>query len=424
MAITEIILAGDSLTAGTIGLFAASEGGQGNFDELLGARLGRIPGIGPEISSGIRTTGVGAEFLPAAYEWSWTGSWTVIQSTDLWDKLPYGILSPPTTYPSGFYANGASNIAKYTIPAEQSPVIGFALYWIDYTNGGDWSYRIDGTGSWIAMGQNLANDNKLCKFYVGTPVTSYVEIRAGGAVSGDVGCCPAGIELYFYDPLTTTTGVIVHNIGINGQSLAALTATTSGDHMAFFDSVKLGTGNPLPIKPNICTMMHINDLSLGVATWQANMLTFRNRVAATGAKIIFMCPWECLPGSYDITVQASMRQATRDAGAARYLDFFDEWYRLGFTNNASQSRYLYDSLHLNQAGYIDVADRLYWFLRKHFLQVGSGSTPFTLGSSSLGGTDTLGGTPGTYTPIHNTTGNTGKTSFRTGSGVSIGSAAW
>lgn len=379
MAISQLVFTGDSLTQGTGPSSvnpAIAQGGQGCWAELVAERLANIAGLGPLLSSGMR--GVWLGLLTGGDEWSFAGTWTAVATTDAWDKTPYGHAK---------YANGSTNIATYTRPSTYRTVVGFAIYWVDYTNGGNWSYRIDG-GSWTAMGQTLANDNQLCKFYVSSSVTSTVEIRAADSSGTGVGCLPVGIELFYS---TATQGLIVHNIGTNGERLDNLVKVTSGDRMAFFDSVKLGTGSPISNTPNAgITIMHINDVAIAnTTTWANDLTTFYNRVSSL-APVGFINPWECETGTYDQTQQTNYRAQTKTSAAslgAQVYDLYDAWSSNGFTANAGAVAAGYlcsDHIHESQAGHLELATKLYWFVRDQLLGYGavSNSYPVTANRSA------------------------------------------
>ncbi len=319
MTIRQLIVTGDSLSAGAVGATLISEGGSGCWPELVADKLGNIAGIGPLLSSGARFVALGDMFGEDA-EWVYTGTWTEVAST-AWDKLPYGY---------GRTASGSSNIATYTLPRLSRSVVGFAIYWVDYTSGGNWSYRIDG-GAWTNMAQTLANDNVLCKFYVSGTVKSTVEIRAANAAGTSVGCFPAAIEMFYS---TATDGIIVHNLAITGERLNDLVNYSTGDHMAFWDSVRLGTGSPIDNEPNGGTiMLHLNDVNIdNAATWATDLTTFHTRVSPLGP-VGFMSPWECNPDGYNVTDQATYRAQTKTTAATLgvpVLDMYDEWQHAGF----------------------------------------------------------------------------------------------
>ncbi len=365
MAIKQFVFAGDSLSMGTVGASSIYQGGKGSWAELVTERLANLPEIGPLISSGIRGCWLGLVGTNPC-EWTFSGSWTDVVSTDAWDKAPYG----GSGIGGSQYANGSSNVATWTRSVWMRHIVGFAIYWIDYTNGGNWQYRIDG-GTWTNMGQTLVHDNKMCKFYINTAVTSSVDIRAFNGTSG-VGCLPVGIELFYTNPTVGgLSGFIAHNIAINGSLLHELTATTSGDRMAFFDSVKLGTGSPITNQPNVGVIsMNINDVQLNnTTTWGNDLTSLYNRVSPLGP-VGFMSPWLGSEGSSSL--QASYRAKTKTIAAslgASVFDLFDEWSSNGWSTLALENAagLLLDNLHESQIGNLDIALRVYWFVRNEIL---------------------------------------------------------
>lgn len=362
MTVSQIALVGDSQTEGTYLDFAYSRSGQGSWAELLADRLANISGIGPLLSSGFRGVGLG---LAGSVEWTFTtggDAWTGITSASAFDKLPYGI---------GRYAFGPAKIATYTIPNHQRPNVGFALYYVDLSNGGNWQYRIDG-GAWTNMGQTLSHNDALCKFYVPTPVTSTVEIRASSDASTGVNCIPAGIELFYASP-STTQGLIVHNVALDGRELHELALTGSGDRMAWFDSVTQRGANTISNTPaaGIVIMQLTNDCHLinNTATYASDITTVRNRLASIGPLLVLNV-WEY---SGEASQQASYRaQAKTTWGGfspvVPVIDLYDAWASNGITGytQAAAAGLMGDIAHESQLSHFDIARRAYGPVRNTF----------------------------------------------------------
>lgn len=382
--IRTLLFTGDSTTQGTQGGFNMALGGRGCWYELVAERLANVEGVGPLISSGFRGCNLG--FTASGYPSEWTvpsSGLTSVLSTDAFDVYPYT---------AGRYANGASKIWTWTKPARWRSIVGFALYWVDKTSGGNWQYRIDG-GTWTNMGQTLNHNNKLCKFYVATAVTTSVDIRASSDASTGVDCFPAGIEVYYQDPLATTQGLIVHCIAVNGSRLNQLCATTSGDRLAFLDSVQLGTGSPLSPTPNAgVLMMHINDVVLASSSgWATDLTTLNSRASPLGP-VGFINVFEANTSVYGQVQQTNYRAQTKTTAAgfatpAKVYDIYDAWASNGWTGNAEADAagMFMDLTHESQAGHIDIASRIYWFVRNQILSLGAVSTgyPATANKTSV-----------------------------------------
>lgn len=373
MTIKTIVFGGDSLMMGTAYYpIDYSKVGPGSFIQQDADRLANISGVGPLISSGVRPHWLGFPGVTSApAEVVETGSWADCTSSDAFDKMPYG---------RGRYANGSGNTVLWTIPKALPPVVGFKFYWVDLLVGGNWSYRIDG-GAWTAMGQTLANDQKMAQFYVSGTVTSTLEVRAANAAGTAVWCLPFGPEWFFRDP-ATTTGLIVHNLGSNGAFLRDLVASTSGDRMAFYGTgsdgaIKNGTGSPISNRANCASVgMWINDISLNDAGagggYDQNLTTWTTR-QQTLATVILMNAWGL--GDLDSAMQIAYRarlKAVAATNGVQVKDFFDDYNALGYgSTNATQSAKLLsqglvgptDSSHINVAGHTDIARRLYPWLR-------------------------------------------------------------
>lgn len=370
MAVTQIAFVGDSLTQGTGNSEAISTGGSGSWFELVADRLSLTP-AGPLLSSGFRSVALSIN----TSEWAFntiTGNtasgWKAVASTDLFDRLPYGY---------GWYSSAGSSVtATYTIPAAYDrPVVGFACYWVDYSGGGNWQYRVDG-GTWTNMGQTRTSNAGLKKFYVSGTVTSTVDFRPHDGTT-NAGCFPAGVEMFYYAP-STTTGLIVHDVGVSGETLHHLVASgTSGDRMAWFDSVTLGTGSPIANTPTYTILMHINDAgtanSPNVTTWAADLSTFNTRAAAVSI-VGYMNPWEADTATYTAVNQSNYRAQTKTSAAgfspvSQVLDFFDAWTPRGWTNNAAlvADGVLFDAVHESAYGHGEITPLVYWFVRRNFV---------------------------------------------------------
>ncbi|HSX14595.1 MAG TPA: hypothetical protein VLE72_01635 [Candidatus Saccharimonadales bacterium] len=340
------------------------------------------------MSSGYRGVSIG--IIGSSPEWDFTqgNPWTDVVSTDAFDVLPYG---------KARYGNTPFQIATYNRPSQWRTPVGVAIYYVDYSGGGDWQYRID-NGTWTNMGQNLAHDNKIAKFYVPTAVNSTIDFRGfdGGA---PIGCLPAGVELFWTDPTAPNAhGLIIHNIAVGQQRLDGTTIATSGDRLAFIDSVKLGTGSPIDNYPNAGTvMMHINDVTaFNDTTRWANDLTILFNRASPFGPVGFMSPWEC--DATSATNQNNYRNQTKTTAAslgAKVYDIYDAWTSNGWgtgvgTQNAALTSigYLNDGTHESQAGHLDLATRLYWWFRTQLL---SGITEPSLKTYTIESTKLLDG---------------------------------
>ncbi len=374
--ISQLAIIGDSLSTGFPTGSAMGDGRQGGWDELLAEGLANISGLGPMLSSGYRGVANG---IQSFREWSYAGTWTTVTNANLWDKLPYGF---------GKTASGAGSIATFTRPIEWRTPVGFKLYWVDLSTGGNWQYRIDG-GSWINMGQTLAHDSKICAFYVPTPFTDTIDIRAFDGTSS-AGCFPAGIELFWSDPTAPgASGLIVHHYAVGSQNLHKLFTSIAGDRMAIMDSVKLGTGSPIVNAANICTlMMHINDVKDfgNTTTWANDLTSFNSRVSPLGP-VAFMNPYETVPTTFNATTQSDYRAQTKTTAAgfatpAKVLDLYDLWTAngwgtgVGTQNDVIQAAGLtFDNIHETLAGHLDLYFRIYWWIRTQILSGLNDNTP-------------------------------------------------
>ncbi len=394
MAITQLASLGDSLTQGTVpfgpGGFSTYQGGLGCWLELAAERLGNRPDIGPLISPGFRQVHLG---LAADNEWLSSGTWTQTTTSDLFDRAPFG---------RAFYSTDSSATYTFTSSTKWRPIVGFDLFWIDYTKtgsiGGDWQYSLDGGTSWTNMGQPILHDQKLKKFYVNSPITGTLKVRPFDGTSA-VGALPVGITPYFIDPRTATKGFIWHNLGSGAQTLQTnCNPTTAGDRLAWFDDVTLGTGSPISHQPSIITNMFINDVNVsgGTATTWGNALDALYTRFHTYARILFLSPYEANPGVYSTTTQASLRSKTKERAAAngqKYLDIFDAWNNLGINNNADADAqgFLYDLTHETQAGHIDMAERLFRSVQINYFPALTVIEDFTNSSSQVGEFEIQGG---------------------------------
>lgn len=370
MSLNQFVITGDSITAGNIGgNFTYGQGGSGSFVQLVRERLGNISGLGPIVSSGFQGC-----YLSEG-TWSFSAGWTNTQSTDAWDLGPYGAA---TTTRYQRYANGSTNTVTFTANANLIyPNHGFMLYYVDYTNGGNWSYSIDGGATYTNMGQTLNTNNKIGKFYVTTPLKmgDTVIIRAANSAGTGVGCAPLGIEVFYQNP-ATASGLIVHNLALSGSNLHELVASTSGDRLAWFKSSKITLGtNAISHIPNLGVINEqINDVTAqGDSTvWGNDLTTFYNAVSGLGP-VGFYSPYESYYlGVYPQATQTAFRAQTLSSAnslGAKYISWYTELSNLGFTgyDSIKANGYLVDSIHPSQKGDNYWAERLYGWILTNFL---------------------------------------------------------
>ncbi len=392
--ITQFASLGDSLTQGTVpfgpGGPSTYQGGLGCYLELAAERIGHRPDVGPLISPGFRQVHLGGA---ADNEWLATGPWTQTTTTDLFDRAPFG---------RAFYSIDASALNTFTYLNYWRPIVGFDLFWIDYTKtgsvGGDWQYSLDGGTNWTNMGQTILHDQKLKKFYVNSPITSTLKIRPFDGVSA-VGALPVGIIPYFVDPRTVTKGFIWHNLGSGGQTLQGnCNPATSGDRLAWFDDVTLGSGSPISHQPSLITVMFINDVNFSggtSTTWGTALDALWTRFNSY-ASMLFMSPYETSPPFYNITTQAGLRSKTKAIAAShsqQNLDIYDEWAALNIVANAGADTqgFLYDATHESQSAMVDIGERLFRKVTRHYLPELVYLENYVNGTSSVGDYEVLAG---------------------------------
>lgn len=362
MTVTTIDLVGDSEAEGS--LFTGSQivGGMGCWAELVAQRLGNISGIGPLLGAGFRSVGLAQETF-ATGEMAYAGSWTSVVSTDAHDKLPYGY---------GKTGNGSDRILTYTpcpVGSSYPPIVGFDYWWVDLAGGGNPSYSLDGGSGWTNFAETIVGNNGLKKCYIASAITSTLKVRCANAAGTGTLAFPAGITPYFSDPRSATTGIVLNNFGLIGETLHHLVQSTSGDRMAILDSVTLGSGSPISSNPTITLVLHINDVQLANSTqWGTDLTSLNTRASAVGT-VGFLNMWAVETTDYNATQQINYRAQTKTTAAGlspvvKVLDIFDAWSALGLTTLTSQAAaFLADSLHPSQAGHKDLARRVYWWLR-------------------------------------------------------------
>ncbi len=402
MSIKQFTFLGDSLTQGTWdGTSSISQGGKGCWVELVAERLANISSIGPLVSAGFRGIWKGiSPYGKGGLEWSQSAGWTQVVTTNSFDKVPWGL---------GWYASGSTKTVSYTVPTQWRPIVGFAIDWIDYSGGGNWSYRVNG-GAWTAMGQSLQNDDHYCRFYVSSAVQpgQTIDIRAADVSGSSVGCFPVGIHPFFMAP-STTDGLIVHNIAADGQTLHDLTlphgsgsggTTTAGDRMAILDSVRLGTGSPIASTSTIgASIMFINDVPdiNNTSTWTTDLNTVHTRISAL-CTMGLLSPWEVDVALAPYADQASYRSQTKTSAAGyspvvQVYDIFDAWNADGFGGQGAQNIALFNegfiiklfgsnAVHEGQLGHLDLAARLYGWIRAQFFSSYAGVPSFTVASTA------------------------------------------
>lgn len=398
MTVSTIVSFGDSLTEADENSVnaAISEGGTGGWPELCSEMLGNLAGIGPKISEGARGEWINAAAVGAP-EWTQAGSWTAVTSSDAWDKLPYG---------QGEYsAAGITAMKTWTKPRRwRTTLHGVAVYFVDYANGDVWSYSTDGGTTWTNC-PAVSKDNRLAKFYVTGNIASFM-YRAANAAGTAKGCFPAFIEPFYLAP-STATGVIWHNLAVNGALLHTTVAATSGDRLAFLDSVHALDGTVISNQPNVgILMMHGRDVILNnTGTWNTDMGTLCTR-AQPLTTVLFMNHFELAkfpdetnsitPG-FPWDVQTSYRDQLKTTAAAKspvvqVFDQYDRYSKMGFgiasgttvTITNSQNVALraqgilnpLDNGHQLAAGHKDQATAVYWFLRNNLFSVGNAPSSY------------------------------------------------
>jgi lysophospholipase L1-like esterase len=347
--IRHVVCIGDSITAGGVGGFNYAAGKKGSWPERL-ATAASHP-IGPDAGLGFRGLWRLDGYQP---EWRKEGNWTGTTRTDPFDVGLFG---------RGIRSiGGSATTLTWTKPSNVS-VAGFDLYWFNAPNAGNWQYRVD-NGAWLNMNQTRPSaDNKLYKFYVGRPMQSSVQIRAH---NGTAACLApiGGIGIYSVDP-NTSHGLIVHNLGADGQTLANLVRTSSGDPLAWFDAV---VSNPesLKIQPDLVIAMFSNDVALNDITRFRNDLTkFVDRVRPY-ADVLLMNPYE--RGGSSPSAQSNYRATTASLAAAKncgLLDLYQAYASAGATGYAQANGVglMYDGAHPSQLGHNDISARVWRLLR-------------------------------------------------------------
>lgn len=402
--INQLVIAGDSLSALTTNYLNFANGGydaiNSSFDflgldpfqwtERVIGRLGGTASLGPIIGSGFRSI-ISNVNNGSNSEWWWggggggvswggaSGSWTSVLSTDLWDKSPYGRTASDTVSTMRYASNGTNSYITWVKPPGMPTIVGWAFYYMDYTSGGNWSYQVDGdgtstTGSWTNHGQTNSNNNTIKKFYVSGAINTRVVFRAANSAATSQGFCPMGIEVFYLDPTSgNTSGLIVHNLAVGGTQLYEFAKSTSGDRLAWFDSVVLGTGSPITNSPNLGTfIMHINDVSRGsTSQFTTDMTTFYNRVSPLGP-VGFTAPWEGDTSTWSSVNQAAYRailHSTATSLGAKWFDLYDSYAASGWTGNAAAGTagllYNYgatDNTHPSLAGNREIAARMFKFI--------------------------------------------------------------
>lgn len=405
MTILQVATMGDSTVDATTGNVKRAYGGTGCFSDILADLL--APWFGPVLGTGF----LGARLSGSAWtEWSGSGSWTRTVSTDAFDTAP-----AREAYHS---AGGSGTTRTWTRPVgiPSDAIVGFCIYWIDYPSGGDWQYRIDG-GTWTNMGQTRLADNKLKKFYIAQPITTSLAVRAYDGTAA-AGCCFAGLEPFYIAPQGVTRGVIVHNLGVNSENFLEFTRSGSGDWGAWFDSVVLGTGNPITNQPDACVSgFWTNDILDGLPTtnFTAAWQTLWARLAFSKRMLLNAFEQDPAWPGREVATQAAYRQASTDAAAALSIpefNVYDRWAAnatpAGYDGikSTAPAAYLTDQLHPSERGHGDIGRRLAKEVAVRVLLLGPLVNPFTIGESQLAG-DLLAG------QIHQTVTLTGRASTLT-----------
>lgn len=411
VAINRFAYLGDSTWQGTVLSPSIAQGGKGNAAEHVADKFASIPGIGPLVSSGKRGCWLGSNggSFVGDGEVTTAGSWTDVVSTDAFFKAPYGVNAAPASVAQRSAA-GTTAIKTWTNPSTWRTAVGYAITFVDYSGGGDWSFRDSANPTYVSNGQTLHTDNRLTEFYVAHAVApgQSVDIRAATAAGVAAGCLPLFVEWFWIDPTSGASGIIFDNFAVSGSRLHAMCASTSGDPLACLDSITRGTGwgsASISSTPNLGVLCgHINDFALGSSTnWGTDLATLQARVAPLGPLALWN-PWEANTALFPQADQTAYRAQTKASAAgftpiSKVLDLYDAYAALGYTGNAAVVAGGFVSADLTHEtpvpGHPDIANRVYWFLRNTIFSslIGGNVQGFTFGKSAFGGADGFGGTP-------------------------------
>lgn len=347
----NIACIGDSITEGYLGDYEYTVGGPGSWVDKLGSAMGRA--IGPNVGYGFRGLWLGLD-NNSDHEWKATGTWSRTAPSQAFDVCPFG---------DGFHSNGGSSAVLTWTKPRGITVTGFDLFWFGMAGAGNWQYRVD-SSAWSNMNQSLSTPaNKLHKFYVARPVQASVQIRAH---NGSAPCVApiGGIGIYSRDP-RNAAGVVIHDLGRDGDFLGSFTRASAGDPFAWLDAV---VTNPpdLKIWPALVTVMFSNDVAFNnTAKWRSDLLKLINRVSPY-ADVLLMNPYE--QNGRDPTVQANFRAATQSVASEQrcgLLDLYDAWAAAGDQGwTAANARGLMDgNNHPSALGHADIAGRVWRLLR-------------------------------------------------------------
>jgi hypothetical protein len=268
-------------------------------------------------------------------------------------------------------ATNPGGVATWTKPAWMTrPLTGGYLYWIDDPAVGQFSYRVNG-GAWSAMPSARLRDHKLKRFWIGGNIR-VLSVRNATTNSAATGCGLAGFEPWTA-PRGTTNGFILHNLAMPGQYSGDFIYASSGDPLAFLDSVVDETGDVL-CNADLFGVMFVNDTQPRSTDYSAtkaryNAIVDRMRAYADG----FILAYVEQGGSRlngplgTAATQSALRDAGRTVSANRglaFINLYDALAAEGVTGfaQAAAAGFLSDSVHPSQLLHDDIAARVFRML--------------------------------------------------------------
>lgn len=367
-------------------------GGLGNYVQRAANALARLAGLGPLACSG--WVGLDA-FSPSPATYS--GSWTTIGDNDAEDKAPWGEING-VMFPK--YATASDRIVRIPFDATfRYPNVVTEVVVVDKSSSGNFSWRMNNTGSWTNVSETWQQDNKLFSLLIPQAflLGETLDIRGANAAGTAVHVMPVARRVWYQTP-SSAVGVVFDHVGASGAALATLVeglSTSTGqptgnkDRLAWVDPTKCRLGTDcVAHTPTLGAVFEtINDVPLhgDDAVHQTNCVTFSKRLSPI--KVGILIPYEAnTTGVYPETTQAEFRDAA-EAAAATFtptgttLNLYDQLAAMGITGYAAMTAvgYLSDGLHLGRLGslWAGSAAQVYgWLLREFFTAFMSAQTSY------------------------------------------------
>lgn len=248
------------------------------------------------------------------------------------------------------------------------------IIWMDSPISAGFSYSTNGGGTWVDVPTTLPSGFVIVKTSV--TIANPTDFRIRAATAAGVGGLTIQCGIVAYSTVAPTTGVVVHNMAMDGGAWIgsatnfSLIRLAGGDSLRMLDNAS-DPGNNGSFQPSLCIVhLGVNDLqnlgaALAVSFVQLAITTFQARMGPY-CDIILVCSYEV--GAFGTgapnlgtAAQQQMRDGIKAVAAANrcaVLDLYDGYAaqgELGFVGANADGLINYDGLHPSLEAHSDIA---------------------------------------------------------------------